>query len=125
MKQFKLHRLIILFIMNLLLFTPSSLTAGEWVQMDSGTTNDLNGVWGTSADNVYAVGYGNTVLHYDGTSWSPESLPVVEGRGNGYKAIFNLKLYVKDDRLDMKPFAPEMEDFEYTMTALWKRLKGK
>lgn len=49
--------------------------------------------------------------------------PLVQTR-NGYKAIFNLKLYKTQDRLDMKPFAPEMEDFEYTMTALWKRLKG-
>ncbi len=50
--------------------------------------------------------------------------PLVQTR-NGYKAIFNLNLYIKNDRLDMKPFEPEMEDFKYTMTALWKRLKGK
>lgn len=50
--------------------------------------------------------------------------PLVQTR-NGYKAIFNLNIYIKNDRLDMKPFEPEMEDFEYTMTALWKRLKGK
>jgi len=24
----------------------------------------------------------------------------------------------------MKPFAPEMDDFKFTMSALWKRLKG-
>jgi inner membrane protein len=38
--------------------------------------------------------------------------PLVETR-DGYKAVFNLK-----------PFAPEMDDFEFTMNALWIRMKG-
>ena len=50
--------------------------------------------------------------------------PLVETR-DGYKSVFNLKLYETNGRLDMKPFAPEMEDFEFTMTALWERIKGK
>jgi inner membrane protein len=50
--------------------------------------------------------------------------PLVETR-DGYKSVFNLKLYESDGRLDMKPFAPEMEDFEFTMRALWERIKGK
>lgn len=50
--------------------------------------------------------------------------PLVETR-NGYKSVFNLKLYETNGRLDMKPFAPEMEDFEFTMSALWERIKGK
>ncbi len=50
--------------------------------------------------------------------------PLVETR-EGYKSVFNLKLYEADGRLDMKPFAPEMEDFEFTMSALWERVKGK
>lgn len=50
--------------------------------------------------------------------------PLVETR-NGYKAVFNLRLFKDGDRLNMKPFAPEMEDFEFTMDALWRRLKGK
>ncbi|WP_296383554.1 metal-dependent hydrolase [Winogradskyella sp.] len=50
--------------------------------------------------------------------------PLVETR-DGYKAVFNLKLYKTENRLDMKPFVPEMNDFEFTMTALWERLKGK
>ncbi|MTE25397.1 metal-dependent hydrolase [Winogradskyella ouciana] len=50
--------------------------------------------------------------------------PLVETR-NGYKAVFNLRLFKDGDRLNMKPFTPEMEDFEYTMDALWRRLKGR
>lgn len=49
--------------------------------------------------------------------------PLVETR-QGYKAVFNLKLFKEGDRLNMKPFAPEMEDFDYTFNALWRRLKG-
>jgi hypothetical protein len=38
--------------------------------MNSGTAQHLIDVWGTSADNVYAVGAAETILHFDGTDWS-------------------------------------------------------
>lgn len=50
--------------------------------------------------------------------------PLVQTK-DGYKAIFNLRLFKENNRLNMKPFEPEMEDFSYTMSALWIRLKGK
>ncbi|GAB5562994.1 MAG: metal-dependent hydrolase [Winogradskyella sp.] len=50
--------------------------------------------------------------------------PLVKTK-EGYKAVFNLRLFETNGRLDMKPFEPEMEDFNYTMKALWERLKGK
>jgi hypothetical protein len=31
------------------------------------------GVWGSSATDIFAVGYGGTILHYDGTEWSAMS----------------------------------------------------
>jgi hypothetical protein len=40
-----------------------------WSPMPAGTTADLNTVWGFSGDDVYAVGTGGTVLHYDGVAW--------------------------------------------------------
>ncbi|MBR9914012.1 MAG: metal-dependent hydrolase [Algicola sp.] len=49
--------------------------------------------------------------------------PLVKTR-QGYQSVFNLKLYKVQDRLDMKPFAPEIDDFKFAMTALWERLKG-
>ena len=49
--------------------------------------------------------------------------PLVETK-DGYKPVFNLKLYKTENRLDMKPFAPEMDDFKFTMNALWMRMKG-
>jgi len=33
----------------------------------------LGAVSGTSADDVWAVGSGGTILHYDGTNWRPSS----------------------------------------------------
>jgi hypothetical protein len=38
--------------------------------MNSGATEDLHAVWGFSATDVYAVGAGGTILHYDGAVWS-------------------------------------------------------
>ena len=36
------------------------------------------GTWGSSANDVWAVGLAGTILHYDGTSWSPVSSPTAE-----------------------------------------------
>jgi cysteine-rich repeat protein len=43
---------------------------GRWTQMTSSTYVDLEAVWGTAANDVFAVGAAGTILHYDGTSWS-------------------------------------------------------
>ena len=37
--------------------------------MDSGATCHLNGVWGSSGNDVFSVGNYGTILHYNGTSW--------------------------------------------------------
>jgi len=36
----------------------------------SGTPNQLYGVWGSGASDVWAVGYGGIILHWDGSAWS-------------------------------------------------------
>ncbi len=36
-------------------------------------------VWGSSPDNIYGVGIGGVVVHYDGTSWKEESFSTNEG----------------------------------------------
>ncbi len=45
-----------------------------WSPQTSGVVWRLNGVWGSSPTDVFAVG-DNGVLHYNGTSWSPQTLP--------------------------------------------------
>jgi hypothetical protein len=44
----------------------------NWNQQASGTTNNLNAVWGIGAS-AFAVGDGGTILYYDGSSWSPQT----------------------------------------------------
>ena len=53
-------------------FTATATALGDitWTAMASGTTERLNDVWGSSATNVFAVGNGGTILHYDGTAWT-------------------------------------------------------
>jgi hypothetical protein len=41
-----------------------------WSSVSSGTTQNIFGIWGTSASDVWAVGSGGTILHYNGTIWS-------------------------------------------------------
>jgi hypothetical protein len=53
-----------------LFLIPITAFSVEWGTMTSGTTNNLNGVWGSSATDVFAVGASGTILHYNGTSWS-------------------------------------------------------
>lgn len=44
---------------------------GTWTVMTSPTTQYLNGVWGRAANDVYAVGEGGAIFHYDGRVWEP------------------------------------------------------
>ena len=38
--------------------------------MTGSTTNELVAVWGSSSSDVFAVGFGGVILHYDGNAWS-------------------------------------------------------
>ena len=41
----------------------------NWVEMMSGTTENLEAIWGSSSASVFAVGARGTILHYDGNNW--------------------------------------------------------
>ncbi len=51
----------------------SADSQASWSVMDSGTTSDLYGIWGSGSDNIFAAGKSGTILRYDGSSWSPMS----------------------------------------------------
>jgi hypothetical protein len=38
---------------------------------------ELRAVWGSGGNDVWAVGDGGTLLHYDGDVWDPQSSPTV------------------------------------------------
>ncbi|HUJ61847.1 MAG TPA: hypothetical protein VLX92_25255 [Kofleriaceae bacterium] len=48
---------------------------GHWAAMTSNTELDLFSVWGSSPDAVWAVGFQNVAVFYDGTEWEVRSLP--------------------------------------------------
>ena len=48
----------------------SADSMGSWSVMDSGTSADLDAVWGADNTHVFAVGKSGAILRYDGTSWS-------------------------------------------------------
>ena len=39
-------------------------------EMNSGTTNDLFGIWGPNKSDLFVVGNNGTILHYDGLGWT-------------------------------------------------------
>jgi photosystem II stability/assembly factor-like uncharacterized protein len=43
--------------------------------MKSGTEEYLLSIWGTSDDDIFAVGDNAVILHYDGKSWEPMQSP--------------------------------------------------
>src|SRR5450756_862168 len=61
--------------------TIAASTTLVWSSVSSGTTWGLPGVWGTSASDVWAVSYGGTILHYNGTSWSSVSIGTTPNLG--------------------------------------------
>ncbi|MAQ16453.1 MAG: hypothetical protein CMN30_16880 [Sandaracinus sp.] len=53
----------------------------SWATVDSGTTEDLWGIWGSGPTDLWAVGGSGfddaiaTLLHYDGAAWTSMELP--------------------------------------------------
>ena len=60
--------------------------------MNSGTTSNLKGVWGTSETDVFAVGDNGTILHHDGIAWSSITSGIINNLkdvwGNTGKDVF-------------------------------------
>ncbi len=50
----------------------------EWSRMTAPATGALYDVWGTSANNVFAVGTAGTILNYNGTDWKLVNSGTVE-----------------------------------------------
>lgn len=44
-----------------------------WCKMSSPTKQSLQGIWGSSSSNILAVGHNGTLVHFNGTKWSPQT----------------------------------------------------
>ncbi|HAS04340.1 MAG TPA: hypothetical protein DCR71_01020 [Dehalococcoidia bacterium] len=69
------HKLIAVIIAVIVLITSggagvSADGMASWSLMDSGTSADLNAVWGADNTHVFAAGDSGTIMRYDGASWS-------------------------------------------------------
>ena len=49
----------------------------KWIPQNDVKGIDLVGVWGTSDDNVFAVGNAGTIYHFDGKKWQKQISPVI------------------------------------------------
>jgi hypothetical protein len=78
------------------------------MQMDSGTREWLNAVWGSSQNDVYAVGATGTLLHYDGHGW----LPMQSGTSSQFESIWGdvngrTRIVVGDGGVIYRMFSPK------------------
>ena len=45
------------------------LDDNEWTRIESNTKEYLTGIWGSSEDNIYAVGDNGLILRWNGEDW--------------------------------------------------------
>ena len=57
-----------------------------WQHMEVPTQLPLHGLWGLSADNLYAVGWMGCLLHYDGHAWQLLRGGVIDTQGGRFAA---------------------------------------
>ena len=55
---------------------PDYLLSSEDLTFDVSIGTSLDGIWGTSANDIWVVGYGGAVFHFDGTDWSQQDVPL-------------------------------------------------
>jgi RHS repeat-associated protein len=70
LRVFRFRHICMSLTLLLLLVAGRPVVAAEWVEMESATTNRLWAVWGSSPEDVFAVGDFGTILHFDGKSWA-------------------------------------------------------
>ena len=51
------------------------VTTGVWTLSES-TDDEMHGLWGFGGSDIYCVGHGDTLLHYNGAAWAAMTSPV-------------------------------------------------
>jgi hypothetical protein len=103
----------------------------RWTSIPSGTTMSLSRVSGSSATNVFVVDQSGTIWHYDGSTWSLQSVPstiraVWANSANDAFAVGRgrpgtLLHYDGQQWSPMvpPPAPPNLEEYDLTIEAVW------
>jgi hypothetical protein len=49
----------------------SAANSTSWILLDSGTSDNLNSIWGTGSNAVFIAGENGNILRYDNSTWKP------------------------------------------------------
>ncbi len=58
-----------------------------WLPVESGTAIDLEAIWGSGPDDIWAVG-DSTMLHWNGSAWSSVATPLNDGTSHHWNAVW-------------------------------------
>lgn len=94
-----------------------------WTRMSTPPVDMLLGVWGSSSRDVFAVGVGGVIIHYDGVIWSQMTAPARDGDllgvwGNSHEDVFAV-----GDRKRWGPVGCCSDVLHFDGTG-WRVLKG-
>src|SRR5690554_4787760 len=68
----------------------------RWQRMPVPSQLPLHGIWGTRADQLIAVGWMGTVLHFDGDRWQQRRGAIVDDNGRFAACVENTPLFAID-----------------------------
>ncbi|OJY25089.1 MAG: hypothetical protein BGO98_08790 [Myxococcales bacterium 68-20] len=60
----------------------------RWQKIESNTTETLRSVWGSGPKDIWAVGDTGTILHYDGTAFTPSTVQLPLGRKPNLRGVW-------------------------------------
>ncbi len=94
-----------------------------WTKQSSGAPSALCGVWGSAADDVFAVGLLGTAIHFDGKKWSKMETGI-ESALLGVWGTSDKDVYAVGDQgvilhYDGKAWSPVESHTEYGLFGVW------
>lgn len=88
-------------LLTLLFFVPNSFSA-VWLSLDSPVTETLKDLWGSSSNNVFAVGSNGTILYYNGFVWTTMTTPITNDLQGIWGASASDLIAVGDDGIMLR-----------------------
>jgi len=62
----------------------------EWQEVTKLPTEQLTAIWGTSSNDLWVGGFHGGLFHYDGTTWTQDSIPIPEAYDTTYFSMFDV-----------------------------------